>query len=257
MRRTIIKCVPILHDNYVWIIINHNKSCIIIDPGCHITIIRIIEKLNIFPVAILVTHRHNDHVGGIKRLSETYPNLSIYGPKETKKFGTNRICTNNDEIHILNFKFKVLSTPGHTSGHISYYKKPHLFCGDTLFYGGCGKIENGMALKMYNSLKKIKCLPDNTLIYCSHEYTLNNLRFSSSVFPNNKKISKLYKEIQTIRQKNQCSLPSKLKIEKMINPFLNLDKIEVKKFTKIHKDLMFQLNILIQLRKIKEKNNWS
>ncbi|XBC38393.1 MAG: hydroxyacylglutathione hydrolase [Buchnera aphidicola (Floraphis choui)] len=247
-----IKHIPILLDNYVWIIINHHNHCIIVDPGCHIPIINEIKKLNIHPIAILVTHHHDDHVKGIKKLLEIYPKLLVYGPKETCIFGTNRICSDNDCIHILNYTFKVLSTPGHTSSHISYYKNPHLFCGDTLFSGGCGKIENGMTLKMYSSLKKIMCLPNSTKIYCSHEYTLNNLKFSASIFLN-KEVLEFYKKIKNMRLNNKCSLPSNLEIEKKINPFLNLDKLEIQNATGIHKDLMFKLNILSQLRKIKER----
>ncbi|XBC44583.1 MAG: hydroxyacylglutathione hydrolase [Buchnera aphidicola (Schlechtendalia peitan)] len=248
-----IKYIPILKDNYVWIIINSNNFCIIIDPGDYIPVLHAIKKLNIYPVAILVTHHHLDHVGGIQKLLNIYPNLSVYGPKDTKIFGTNRTCKNNCYIKILHYTFKILFTPGHTTEHISYYKKPHLFCGDTLFSGGCGKIQKGMILNMYNSLKKIKRLPEDTLIYCSHEYTFHNLKFSKSIFKNNQTVLKLYKKVKNILLKNKCSLPSKLEIEKKINPFLNLDNVEIRNYTKINKDLMFDLNILAILRKMKDK----
>ncbi|QCI23258.1 hydroxyacylglutathione hydrolase [Buchnera aphidicola] len=248
-----IEYIPILKDNYVWIIINDDNLCIIIDPGDYDSIINSIKKLNIYPVAILITHYHQDHIGGVKKLLEIYPNLFIYGPKKNKNFKINKICTNNDYINILNYKFKILSTPGHTSEHISYYTKPHLFCGDVLFSSGCGKIEQGLALKMYRSLNTIMNLPEDTLIYCAHEYTLNNLKFSLSIFLKNKEIFRIYEKVKKKLSENKCSLPSILKIEKKINPFLNLGKSEVKIFTKIHKDLAFKLNILLKLREMKEK----
>ncbi|XBC40457.1 MAG: hydroxyacylglutathione hydrolase [Buchnera aphidicola (Nurudea ibofushi)] len=246
--------IPILNDNYVWIMINHKNFCIIVDPGGNdALILNSIKKLNIHPVAILVTHFHSDHVMGIKKLIKMYPKLFVYGPKEAKKFGVNKICKNNTFIKILNYKFQVIFTPGHTEGHISYYKNPYLFCGDTLFSGGCGKIADGMLLKAYNSLNKLKRLPNETLIYCTHEYTLQNLKFSKSIFKNNAILSKLYKKTYNMRLENKCSLPSTLKIEKKINPFLNLNTLEVKNYTKIHKDLMFGSNILYKLRKMKEE----
>ncbi|XBC41470.1 MAG: hydroxyacylglutathione hydrolase [Buchnera aphidicola (Nurudea yanoniella)] len=248
-----IKIIPIFCDNYVWIIINNNNCCIIIDPGDDVPILNALKKYNLHPVAILLTHYHKDHIGGIKKLLKLYPKLYVFGPKEAMKLRTDKILKKNSYITILNYKFKIISTPGHTSNHISFYKKPHLFCGDVLFSGGCGKIENGMLIKMYISLKKITRLPQNTLIYPSHEYTLNNLKFSNSMYPKNKKISKFFKNVQNLRMKNKVTLPSTLKIEKEINPFLNLNKNFVKKSTKIHKDLTFELNILSKLRKMKEE----
>lgn len=245
--------IPILNDNYVWVIINNNKFCIIVDPGDYIPVLNFIKKHDLYPIAILVTHCHQDHIGGIKKLLQSYPKLYIYGPKETKNFGINKICKENDYISILGYKFKIIFTPGHTSGHVSYYIKPHLFCGDVLFSGGCGKIKNGMIIKMYTSLKKISRLPQNTLIYPSHEYTLNNLKFSKSICSENQEISNFLKKTKKLYLKNQCTLPSNLKIEKKINPFLNLNKSFVQKSTKIHKDLMLELNILSTLRKMKER----
>lgn len=249
--------IKTLLDNYIWIIYNLRKQCIIIDPNYDLNIVKKkIYELKLSPKAIFLTHNHYDHVSGVNTLIQKYPKIIIYGPLETKKYKVTNIVYDKYIIHILNYKFTVISTPGHTEGHISYYSSPNLFCGDTLFSGGCGKVDYNIILKMYSSLQKILKLPNNTKIYCSHEYTRSNLKFANMILPHNIEILKYYKKI--LKYNDEIStLPSKLDFEKKINPFLRLDDINLQRSLKINKNLNFRLNILIQLRKLKDKKKWS
>lgn len=245
--------ISILNDNYVWIIKNNKKKCIIIDPGLADPVIKIINKLKLTPIAILITHDHCDHIGGIKKLLNIYPKLHIYSSTLSTKFKVTHLVEDNDIISLLNYKFKVLLTPGHTKNHISYYMSPHLFCGDTLFSGGCGRIKVGLLLSMYFSLRKILKLPNNTLIYSAHEYTQSNLRFSNYLLPNNKNIKIYYDKIKLIRKKNLCTLPSRLNIEKKINPFLMLNNRDLKNNLKINNKVNKLSDVLLVLRTLKDK----
>ncbi|AAO26956.1 putative hydroxyacylglutathione hydrolase [Buchnera aphidicola str. Bp (Baizongia pistaciae)] len=242
----------VLFDNYVWIMFNSSKDCIIIDPGESNSVIKKIKKLNLNPKIILLTHNHLDHIQGVKNLLYKYPEISIYGPLETQFCGTKNLIDNRNTIEILNTKFYIIPTPGHTNGHTAYYCPPFLFCGDSIFSGGCGRVKNGMMIKMYNSLRTISKLPNDTLIYCSHEYTRSNLEFFKKIFPKNLNILNYYNNIK--KSKTQCTLPSTLKIEKKINPFLQLNNTNLRHQVKIHNDLSFSLNFFIYLRKIKDKS---
>lgn len=241
----------ILENNYVWIVYDSKNNCIIIDPGKYTSIYKYIKTLKLNLKAIFLTHCHNDHVAGVKKFIYKYPKIPIYGPLETYKYGMTNLVKHKDIIKIKKFMFSVISTPGHTKEHISYYSKPNLFCGDTLFSGGCGKIKTGMITKMYNSLKTISRLPNNTLIYCAHEYTRSNLKFFKRIFPNDILINKYYKKIKSYN-KYIHTLPSILKIEKKINPFLRLNDVSLRKKIGLNLDLIFELNMLNILRKIKE-----
>lgn len=149
-----------------------------------------------------------------------YPDIPVYGPHETANKGCTQQVRGHDEITVLGMTFSVLDVPGHTLGHIAYYATPYLFCGDTLFSAGCGRIFEGTPEQMYASLQLIAQLPDNTLICCAHEYTESNLRFARYVLPENKEIETYQKQVHELRLKHQPSVPSLLKIEKEINPFL-------------------------------------
>ncbi|CAL4326308.1 hydroxyacylglutathione hydrolase [Buchnera aphidicola] len=226
----ILKKIPILDTNYVWILCNQNKFCIIIDPGSSKEVIQKIQENKWFPTAILLTHNHIDHVGGVKKIVQYYPNITVFGPKETIKNGCNNPVSGGDEIFLLNRKFYVYFTPGHTPGHISYYSKPYLFCGDTLFSGGCGRVYKDDYLNMFNSINFISFFPDFTMLCCSHEYTLSNLYFSTFIFPEDKKIQVYYKKIKKIIDSGKSSLPSYIIFEKKINLFLRTNDTFLKKY---------------------------
>ncbi|QCI17643.1 hydroxyacylglutathione hydrolase [Buchnera aphidicola (Acyrthosiphon lactucae)] len=225
----ILKKILILVDNYVWVLYNNNGFCIIIDPGLSEPIIQEIKKRKWFPIAILLTHNHIDHTGGVKDIIKYFPNITVFGPNETKKYGVNKIVKQGDKITILDKIFYVIGTPGHTLGHVSYYSNPYIFCGDTIFSGGCGRVYKNKHLEMYNSIKMISSLPDNTILCCSHEYTLSNLKFSMFFLPNDYFIKSYFKIIKMKINIGKSSLPSYIFFEKKINLFLRTNENCVKK----------------------------
>lgn len=224
----ILKKLSILVDNYVWILYDIRHFCIIVDPGLSEPVIQEIEEKKWIPVAILLTHNHPDHTLGVKKILEYFPKINVFGPYETKDNGVNKIVTGGDKIFILNKIFYVFYTPGHTPGHVSYYIKPYLFCGDTLFSGGCGRVYQKKYLEMYYSIKIISSLPNNTFLCCSHEYTLSNLKFSMFYLPNDKIIRLYLKKIKMRLDIEGCSLPSYLIFERRINLFLRTQEDCVK-----------------------------
>lgn len=220
--------IPIkaLKDNYIWCIIAQNRDCIIVDPGEANPVIETLNEKHLNLTAILITHHHSDHTAGLHELSKFYK-LPILGSKEVLL--ANHLVVENESINFsdLNLKFEVLFVPGHTLGHVAYYGEGIVFTGDTLFTGGCGKIFEGTANQMYESLDKLKKLPDDTLIYCGHEYTESNLKFATLVEPQNKDIMERLKETQKLRINKQPTVPSTLQIEKLTNPFLRCDQRDV------------------------------
>ncbi|AKC59799.1 hydroxyacylglutathione hydrolase [Blochmannia endosymbiont of Polyrhachis (Hedomyrma) turneri] len=221
-------CIPALTNNYIWLLYNDKKQCIIIDPGDHKPVLQILKKLNFTLIGIFLTHHHHDHVHGVHNLTKHYQ-IPVYGPKETKNKGSNNIVIEGDTITILDIKLKTISLPGHTSGHVGFYSYPWLFCGDTIFSAGCGKIFEGTTKQMYTSLQKIKQLNKNTLLCSAHEYTLSNINFAISITPYNKQLVSYKKYIEEMRKKNKPTLPSKLKHELKINLFLQCHDITLKK----------------------------
>ncbi|MGK0298072.1 MAG: hydroxyacylglutathione hydrolase [Gammaproteobacteria bacterium] len=227
-----IEVIPVsaFQDNYIWLL--HNTSLgnvAIVDPGDADPVIAELEASNLHPVAILITHHHPDHVGGVNKLLSHY-NVPVYGPaSETIPGMTNPLIESDIvEIDNLQAKFTILDVPGHTLGHIAYYGHDKLFIGDTLFMSGCGRLFEGTAAQMYNSLEKLKSLPDTTKIYCGHEYTIANLGFANTVEPENSDIKKRLISCQQARDKDIPTVPGTLKIEKKTNPFLRSEIPEVK-----------------------------
>lgn len=146
--------ISAFEDNYIWVLSEDNGRCLIVDPGDAAPVLAAIEENHWQPEAILLTHHHHDHVGGVRQLCERFPHLTVYGPVETRDKGTTHLVAEGDQITILDRDFSVFATPGHTSGHVAFYCAPYLFCGDTLFSGGCGRLFEGSAEQMYQSLKK-------------------------------------------------------------------------------------------------------
>ncbi|HFV9241037.1 hydroxyacylglutathione hydrolase [Enterobacter mori] len=230
--------IPAFQDNYIWVLVDDDRRCIIVDPGESAPVLQAIEENGWHPQAILLTHHHNDHVGGVPDLVAAFPHLVVYGPAETQDKGTTQVVEEGENILILGYDFSVFATPGHTSGHLCFYSKPYLFCGDTLFSGGCGRLFEGTPAQMYQSLQKINALPDDTLICCAHEYTLGNMKFSASILPDDLAILDYYQKVKELRAKNQKTLPVILKNEREINLFLRTDDIDL--INKINQETKLQ-----------------
>lgn len=221
--------IPAFQDNYIWVLHNDRRECLIVDPGEASPILAALDDNQWSPVAILLTHHHHDHVGGVPALVEKYPGLTVYGPQETEDKGATHIVNEGDKITVLGCEWQVIYTPGHTLGHISYYSSPYLFCGDTLFSGGCGRLFEGSPEQMYESFQKLNALPAETLVCCAHEYTLSNMKFAQAILPQDAEIARYYHEIKELRAKNGTSLPTKLAKERVINVFLRTQDVELQK----------------------------
>jgi hydroxyacylglutathione hydrolase len=221
--------VAILKDNYVWIIVNLNSQhAIIVDPGDATPVVAFLNQHRLIPQAILITHHHWDHTNGVSDLLTHYK-MPVFGANKThSKFITNPI--HDMDIVYINDSFPsytVLSIPGHTLDHVAYYAEHTLFCGDTLFAAGCGKAFEGTAEQLYASLQRLASLPDDTKIYCAHEYTVNNLRFAKEIEPVNSFIKNRIDIENKKREKNIPTIPSTLAEEKRTNPFLRCHIKEV------------------------------
>jgi len=231
--------VPAFEDNYIWLIVGEapdaaNRRCIIVDPGDADPVLEGLKIHALDPVAIFCTHRHGDHVGGVRELASKY-NVAVYGPPAESIAGVTHKVSGGERIEIDGFpSFEVLPTPGHTAGHISYYGGNSLFCGDTLFSCGCGRIFDGTAGQLHQSLRAIAKLPPTTRIYCAHEYTLANLRFALTVEPDNRD-TRLYQELCLQKRQQQLpTLPSLMKQELKINPFLRTAEPAVQQAAEQH-----------------------
>ena len=223
-----IKIEPIkaFSDNYIWLVTT-NEGLLVVDPGdsepvdAYLTINK--KQLS----NILITHHHFDHTGGVKKLVNN-SSLDVYGPTASIFNGINKELKDGDQVNIIGIDFTIIEIPGHTLDHIAYFAEndgePFLFCGDTLFAGGCGRIFEGTYLQMYESLNKLKGLPLNTKFYCGHEYTLANLTFALEVENSNQALKDRYESCVNLRNNDQPTIPSSLELEIQTNPFLRSDQ---------------------------------
>lgn len=214
--------LPAFNDNYIWIIQDKDSSDIwAVDPGKADVVLNYCHKYQKTLAGILITHHHKDHIGGVAELKQ-HSNCPVYGPKHLTDLVTHAV-DENDQVQVFSNIFTVIATPGHTLDHLCYFsdqQNPILFCGDTLFKGGCGRIMEGTPEQMLTAMNKISSLPDDTLIYGTHEYTLANYRFALSVEPDNEELMVSNQVSQQLRQENKPTLPTKLSLEKKTNPFL-------------------------------------
>lgn len=219
--------ISALSDNYIWLLRDNAHTCIIVDPGVSEPVLNTLRERGLTPSAILLTHHHADHTGGTAEIVSHYPSLPVYGPAETLPKGANHCVQDNDTITCGGLTFQVMAVPGHTLGHVAYYCEPYLFCGDTLFSGGCGRIFEGTPAQMFRSVSRLAALPDETLVCCAHEYTQSNLAFARAVWPENRDIQAYQQYIAELRQNHEATLPVTLKTERKINVFLNCDNIDL------------------------------
>lgn len=213
-----ITSIRALQDNYIWLI-TKNQHCIIVDPGDAQPVYNAIKQQNLIPAAILITHHHADHTAGIRAIIEQFK-VEVYGSIHNKNPYIIQKVKDHDSITPMELELTAIATPGHTNDHMAYYGHGMLFSGDALFAAGCGRIFEGTAQEMYNSLTKLASLPNDTLVYCAHEYTLNNLKFAQIIEPNNPEIAARIKKCQELLQQGLPTLPSTIGLEKATNPFL-------------------------------------
>jgi hydroxyacylglutathione hydrolase len=176
---------------------------------------------------ILVTHHHHDHVGGVEALKRV-SGATVYGPAHETIPARDVALQDNQRISVLGWDFAVYAVPGHTLGHIAFYHPGVLFCGDTLFAGGCGRLFEGTPAQMHASLQRLAALPADTRVYCTHEYTQSNLRFAQAVEPDNADIAERVENVNRLRARGEITLPSNLALEKRTNPFLRTAETSVK-----------------------------
>jgi hydroxyacylglutathione hydrolase len=226
--------IPLLRDNYGYLIVcPKTNTAAIIDPSEAEPVLRRVKEEKVALAAILNTHHHRDHTGGNEGLLAS-GNLEVFGHKsdEGRIPGLTRGVDEGDDVEIGELRGKVLFIPGHTTGHIAYLFGGNLFCGDTLFAGGCGRLFEGTPEQMYASLEKLMALPDETKIYCGHEYTESNLRFAVTLEPKNHKLVSRFERVQGLRTRGLSTVPSTLEEEKQTNPFLRWDSQEIQKTLK-------------------------
>ena len=224
-----VKPIKAYQDNYIWLV-STNEGSIVVDPGESKKILNLIDNNEIDLKGVLITHHHFDHTNGLFDLLNKR-DLEVYGPKNNVN-GINNIVKNNDKFSVIGINFEVIEIPGHTLDHIAFYSfndgESILFCGDTLFSGGCGRVFEGTFDQMFIALKKISKYPKETKIFCGHEYTLSNLKFALAVDENNEDLIKEYDNIKNIVDSGNPSLPTILEKELKINPFLRCDNHHIK-----------------------------
>jgi len=217
---TTIVAIRAFQDNYIWCL-RRASAAVIVDPGDAHPVLDYLSNEGLRLTAILTTHHHADHVGGNTKLLSKY-NVPVFGPARETIPGITRTLREGDTIEVpgIGLNFRVFDVPGHTAGHIAYYGEGVLFCGDTLFSCGCGRLFEGTAGQMHSSLSKLAALPGDTLVYCAHEYTLSNLRFARAADPGNPAIGDREASARAALSAGNPSLPSTLESELAANPFL-------------------------------------
>lgn len=222
--------LPAFADNYIWML-HEGHRAIVVDPGEAGPVLRALDAHALELAGILVTHHHGDHVGGLEALR---PRLRgpVFGPRQERIPEPYEAVEGGERVSLLGLEFEVIDVPGHTAGHIAYFAQvagqpPVLFCGDTLFSAGCGRLFEGTAAQMHGSLSRLAALPGDTRVCCAHEYTLSNLRFAQAVEPGNEELSLHTARCEKLRAAGKPTLPSSIAIERQINPFLRCAQQEV------------------------------
>lgn len=248
--------LPVLSDNFAYVVIDErNSNCVFIDTPDAVRLVECVETEGLNPVAILNTHHHWDHVDGNEPLRAKY-GVPIYGSLyDAKRIpGLTHVVSEGDVLEFGSLKFEVIEAPGHTLGHVAYRIEYNLFCGDTIFVGGCGRLFEGTAQQMQNSLNKLCQLPDITKIYCAHEYTLKNLQFALTLEPELTVLKNKMTEVQIKLSQGLATVPSTLAEEKSYNPFLRWMNPSLRALAEEQagKTLTEDWQIFAELRKLKD-----
>jgi hydroxyacylglutathione hydrolase len=222
-----ITSLPAFSDNYIWTLVNtETKQCVCVDPGDATPVISFVQQAGLELTDILITHWHSDHTGGVEELQKHFE-CSVYAPAHSTKIHFDYLPVSEGmpiTLGSIDSTFTVGEIPGHTLDHIFYYCRPWLFSGDTLFNGGCGYLFEGTYKQLFTSLNRLAALPEGTELYCTHEYTLNNLRFALELEPDNQELSNYFDFCSKQREHNLPTLPCTIKTQLAINPFLRCDQ---------------------------------
>lgn len=216
----IVHTIPAFTDNYIWLFHQQdNRQAYVVDPGDAGPVLEALKHLDLSLEGILVTHHHADHVGGIDQLLDQF-SVPVYGPAGIPQVSV--IVDSEDHLNIANREFEVFNIPGHTLDHIAYFAatEPLLFCGDTIFSNGCGRLFEGTPEQMWHSISQLSTLPPETELYCAHEYTAANTDFALKVEPENQALQQRAKEVEKLRSQNKATIPTVLATELATNPFL-------------------------------------
>jgi hydroxyacylglutathione hydrolase len=222
--------IPAFDDNYIWLLERDGyDGCAVVDPGDEQPVRQVLAERGLRLDAILITHKHGDHVGGVADLKADWPDAAVYGPANEPIGGIKVKLVAGDIVELdgLGVSFDVLDVPGHTEGHIAYYSEGVLFCGDTLFAGGCGRVFSGTFEQLSDSLRSLSELPADTKVYCAHEYTTDNLGFAQWVEPENPDLLTRVQRVAELRAAGEPSVPSTLGEEMLTNPFMRTDQAPV------------------------------
>lgn len=221
-----------LKDNYIWLI-EEGQQVAIIDPGQTEPVLEFLMSKQLSPSYILLTHKHDDHIGGVAQLVEHYPACQVIGPSEVSRLA-DRVVKDGDKFDLFGYQVQVYKTAGHTEEHISYLVDDKLFCGDALFSAGCGRVFTGDYQAQFQALQLFNTLGNQVLVYAGHEYTVTNLGFALEIDPNNRTIAEAYHRATQLRAKGLSTLPSTIGLEKDINLFMGANSVE--EFTKLRKE---------------------
>jgi len=253
--------IKAFQDNYIWCIEDTTShECIVVDPGDSSPVKNYLSNNNLTLKGILITHHHFDHTGGIKSLMAEDP-VNVYGPVNPKITSITHPLKNNDKISLLGAHFLIKEVPGHTLDHIAFYSEkdsthhtPWLFCGDTLFSAGCGRLFEGTPSQMLESLETLSNFPPETEVYCTHEYTLANLSFAKAVLPDSEEIQAYFSHCQEKIDEGISTIPTTIKTEQAINPFLNCTESKLAKAVCRHSNLSdtSELSVFTALRSWKD-----
>ena len=221
--------IPAFNDNYLWLLV-HGPDAAVVDPGDAGPVLQRLRQRNLGLRAILVTHHHGDHVGGVAALAAA-TGARVFGPRSEPIPAREVALAGGERIDVLGAQFDVLAVPGHTLGHVAYHAPAlrMLFCGDTLFAAGCGRLFEGTAAQMATSLAALAALPADTRVFCAHEYTLSNLRFALAVEPGNEALRERHRACAALRERGEPTVPSTIADELATNPFLRCDVAAVRR----------------------------
>lgn len=222
-----ISAIPAFDDNYIWLLRRPGvAACAVVDPGDDEPVLERLAAGDLDLTAILITHKHGDHVGGVAALKSRFPRARVFGPGREPIPLRDVALSDGDQITVpgLDAGFAVLGVPGHTEDHIAYYGEGALFCGDTLFAAGCGRVFSGTHEQLHASLQRIAGLPPSTLVYCAHEYTEANLGFAKWVEPENVELICRGSEVRQARSRGEPTVPSVIALERATNPFLRVNE---------------------------------